>query len=137
MADKLSFELVAPERVLASAEADMVVLPGEDGDFGVLPEHAPLVSLLRSGTIRIYQGDEIERQVFVAGGFAEVNPKGLIVLAEAAEPLDEIEPDEARQRLKDAEEDLDDAKDPEDLERERLEKHVAIALARVEAVEAG
>ncbi len=135
MADKLSFELVAPERVLAGAEADMVVLPGEDGDFGVLAEHAPLVSLLRSGTIRIYQGDEIERQVFVAGGFAEISPKGLIVLAEAAEPLDEIKPDEARQRLKDAEEDLNDAKDPDDLERERLEKHVAIARARVEAVE--
>ena len=137
MADKLTFELVAPERLLASIEADMVVLPGEDGDFGVLAEHAPLVSLLRPGVISIYEGDRVDRRVFVAGGFAEVNPKGLIVLAEAAEPLDELSAEKAREGLKDAEEDLADAKAPSDMERERLERLVAIARAKVEAVEAG
>ncbi|MCB1882801.1 MAG: F0F1 ATP synthase subunit epsilon [Geminicoccaceae bacterium] len=136
MADKLTFELVAPERLLASVEADMVVLPGEDGDFGVLAEHAPVVSLLRPGVISIYEGDRVDRRVFVAGGFAEVNPKGLIVLAEAAQPLDEMSAEKARQDLKDAEEDLADAKSPGDLERERLERLVAVARAKVEAVEA-
>ena len=73
--DKLAFELVSPERVLASVHADMVVVPGEDGDFGVLVEHAPLLSLLRPGVISIYQGQQVEQRIFVEGGFAEVNPK--------------------------------------------------------------
>ena len=91
MADsKVAFELVAPERLLASIDCDMVVIPGADGDFGVLPQHAPLMSLLRPGVIAIYQGDRVEERVFVAGGFAEVNEKGCTVLAERAEPLDEI-----------------------------------------------
>ena len=73
MADtKVAFELVAPERLLASIDADMVVIPGADGDFGVLPNHAPLMSLLRPGVISVYQGDKIDRRLFVAGGFAEV-----------------------------------------------------------------
>jgi F-type H+-transporting ATPase subunit epsilon len=132
--DKLAFELVAPERLLASIEADMVVIPGADGDFGVLPAHAPFMSLLRPGVISVYQGDKVDRRLFVAGGFAEVNERGCIVLAERAEPLDEIQAEAARRDLRDAEEDLVDAKD--DAERGRLERAVEVARARVEAVEA-
>ena len=73
MASKVAFELVAPERLLASIEADMVVIPGAEGDFGVLPDHAPLMSLLRPGVIAVYQGDRVDRRLFVDGGFAEVN----------------------------------------------------------------
>ncbi len=135
MADKLAFELVAPERLLASLEVDMVVAPGSEGDFGVLPLHAPLVSLLRPGVIRVYEGDKVTRRVFVAGGFAEVNHRGLSILAEEAEPVEEIDPEEARQRLREAEEDLADAKDPSEAERARLERAIAVARARVEAVE--
>ena len=135
MADnKVAFELVAPERLLASIEADMVVIPGADGDFGVLPAHAPLMSLLRPGVISVYQGDRVDRRLFVDGGFAEVNERGCIVLAERAEPLEDIPLDAARQQLRDAEEDLGGAKS--DAERESLERAVAIARARVEAVEA-
>jgi F-type H+-transporting ATPase subunit epsilon len=134
MADnKVAFELVAPERLLASIEADMVVIPGADGDFGVLPAHAPLMSLLRPGVISVYQGDRADRRLFVDGGFAEVNERGCIVLAERAEPLEEIQVDGARQQLRDAEEDLGGAKT--DAERDRLEKAVEIARARVEAAE--
>ena len=134
MADnKVAFELVAPERLLASIEADMVVIPGADGDFGVLPAHAPLMSLLRPGVISVYQGDRVDRRLFVDGGFAEVNERGCIVLAERAEPLEEIQVDGARQQLRDAEEDLGDAKS--DAERDRLAKAVEVARARVEAVE--
>ena len=134
MADnKVAFELVAPERLLASIEADMVVIPGADGDFGVLPAHAPLMSLLRPGVISVYQGDRVDRRLFVDGGFAEVNERGCIVLAERAEPLEEIQVDGARQQLRDAEEDLGGAKT--DAERDRLEKAVEIARARVEAAE--
>jgi F-type H+-transporting ATPase subunit epsilon len=134
--NKVDFELVAPERLLASIDADMVVIPGADGDFGVLPAHAPLMSLLRPGVISVYQGDRVDRRLFVDGGFAEVNERGCIVLAERAEPLEDIPLDAARQRLRDAEEDLGGAAGKSDAEREPLERAVAIARARVEAVEA-
>lgn len=135
MADKVAFELVAPERLLASVDCDMVVVPGEEGDFGVLPNHAPLLSLLRAGVISVYQGDRVEQRVFVAGGFAEVNERGCTVLAESAEPLEEIDPASAQQRLRDAEEDLATAREPSEAERLRLERLVAMARARVEATE--
>ena len=132
--NKVAFELVAPERLLAKLEADMVVIPGAEGDFGVLPEHAPLMSLLRPGVISVYLGDRIDRQLFVDGGFAEVNPQGCTVLAERAQPLDEITAEMARQELRDAEEDLADAKT--DHERERVSRLVECARAKVEAAEA-
>ncbi len=135
MADtKVAFELVSPERLLASIDADMVVIPGAEGDFGVLPNHAPLMSLLRPGTIAVYQGDRVDRRLFVAGGFAEINERGCTVLAERAEPLEDIALDGARQELRDVEEDLGAAKT--DLERDRLTVAVEIARARVEAAEA-
>jgi F-type H+-transporting ATPase subunit epsilon len=137
-ADKVTFELAAPERLLASIEADMVVIPGVEGDFGVLPAHAPLMSVLRPGVIAIYQGDRIERRIFVAGGFAEVNERGCIVLAENAQPLEDLSLERARQDLRDAEEDLSDARDGKsEPERERLERAVEVARARVEALEPG
>jgi F-type H+-transporting ATPase subunit epsilon len=135
MADgKVAFELVAPERLLASIEADMVVVPGAEGDFGVLPDHAPLMSLLRPGMIAVYQGDRVDRRLFVDGGFAEVNERGCTVLAERAEPVEEIPIDVARGELRDDEEDLADAKT--DHERERFARTIEIARARVEAAEA-
>ena len=134
MADsKVEFELVSPERLLASIHADMVVVPGAEGDFGVLPNHAPLMSLLRPGVIAVYQGDRVDQRLFVTGGFAEVNEKGCTVLADDAEPLEDIGVEQARQTLRDAEEDVGDAKS--DHERERLTKTVEIARARVEAAE--
>lgn len=134
MADnKVAFELVSPERLLASIDADMVVIPGAEGDFGVLPSHAPLISLLRPGVVSVYQGDRIDRRVFVAGGFAEVNERGCTVLADEAEALEDIGVEQARQALRDAEEDVGDAKT--DHERERLVRLVEIARARVEATE--
>lgn len=136
MADTLRFELVAPERLLASDEVDMVVLPGAEGDFGVLPQHAPFLSLLRPGVIGIYRGDKLERRIFVAGGFAEVSTTGCIVLGEGAQPVEELDAAKARQALKDAEEDLADAKEPGEGERERLERAIRVAQARVEAAEA-
>jgi F-type H+-transporting ATPase subunit epsilon len=132
---KVAFELVAPERVLARDDVDMVVMPGAEGDFGVLPEHAPFLSLLRPGVITVHDGDRVTGRIFVAGGFAEVNPAGCIVLAEGAEPVDEISPDRARQQLRDAQEDLADTKEPSEAERARLEKAIAVAEARVQAVE--
>ncbi|GBD42850.1 ATP synthase epsilon chain [bacterium HR40] len=133
--DRLAFELVSPERVILATEAEMVVVPGIEGDFGVLPLHAPVVSLLRPGVVRVYEGSDVKTRLFVAGGFAEVNERGLTVLAEHAEAVDRIDPAEARQRLKNAEEDLADAKEPSEDERRRLERAIEIARARLEAVE--
>jgi F-type H+-transporting ATPase subunit epsilon len=133
--DKVAFELVSPERVLASVAADMVVVPGEEGDFGVLANHAPLLSLVRPGVIEVYDGSTVSERIFVEGGFAEVNPKGLIVLAEAATPLAELSVDQARELLRNAEDDLTDAREATDAQRERLDKTIAIARLRLEAVE--
>ena len=130
-ADKVAFELVAPERLLASEAVDMVVAPGAAGDFGVLPGHSLLMSLLRPGVIEIYEGNQVSRRIFVGGGFAEVNPRGCIVLAEEAMPVDEIDAADARQRLRNAEEDLGQAKD--DAERARYEREIKIAEAQIEA----
>jgi F-type H+-transporting ATPase subunit epsilon len=136
MANTLQFELVSPERVLASEPVEMVVLPGAEGDLGVLPLHAPLVSLLRPGLIATYEAGQVKQQVFVAGGFAEVNEQGCIVLAEGAEPLAELDLGRARQDLKNAEEDLADAKEPAEAERLRLERAILVARTRVELLEA-
>lgn len=110
MADKLTFSLVAPERELFHGLVDQVVAPGEDGDFGVLPGHAPLMSTLRPGAIRVLDGGS-ERKIFVYGGFADVTPDGLTILAEEALDVAEINAAQVASDLKDAEEDFRDAKD--------------------------
>ena len=88
------FELVSPERLLSSGEVAMVVVPGTEGDFGVLPGHAPLMSTIRPGAIAVYESDfdTLTRRIFVDGGFAEVSPEGLTILAESATPVGDIDP---------------------------------------------
>jgi len=83
----LHFELVTPERLVRSEEVHMVVVPGSEGDFGVLEGHAPFMSTIRNGELAIYRSGmtgEPER-IAIEGGFAEVNDKGLTVLAERAD----------------------------------------------------
>jgi F-type H+-transporting ATPase subunit epsilon len=94
MADLLHFELVSPERLLSSGKVAMVVVPGAEGDFGVLPGHAPVMSTIRPGAIAIYEADSntLTRRIFVDGGFAEVTPQGLTILAESAMPVSDIDP---------------------------------------------
>ncbi len=104
MPDKVQLELVAPDRLLIAEEADMVVAPGGDGDFGILPGHAPLLSTLRPGTMDIYQDGKITQSFFVAGGFAEVTGERLTLLAEEAMPVAEIDRAAAEDRLKSARE---------------------------------
>lgn len=128
--NKVRFELVAPERLLASELVDMVVAPGAEGDFGVLPQHSLFMSLLRPGVIEIHEGGQVTERIFVGGGFAEVNERGCIVLAEEAMPVAEIDLRQAQQRRKDAEDDLAEAKD--DVARARLEREIRIAEAQIE-----
>ena len=83
---KVSFRLVMPERELLATEADMVVVPGSEGDFGVLPGHAPFMTTLREGVVTVYDG-AARRQFSVKGGFADVNAQGLSILAEEASEI--------------------------------------------------
>ncbi len=104
MTEKVPFELVTPERVVCAEEADMIVVPGGDGDFGVLPGHAPLLSTVRPGTVEVYEGDRVTMRIFVSGGFAEVADGRCAVLADEAVPSSEINRADAEERLKRAQE---------------------------------
>lgn len=108
--DTFLFELVSPEKLLVSEEVSHVVVPGAEGEFGVLAHHAPLLSTLRPGILKVFktEGGEPER-LFVSGGFADVNPKGLTVLADVATPMAEFDVASLDQQIKDAEEDVADA----------------------------
>jgi F-type H+-transporting ATPase subunit epsilon len=129
---KVDFELVSPERLLASKPVDMVVVPGGDGDFGVLPGHSPLLSTVRAGVILVYNGREVSDRIFVAGGFAEVTRERCTVLAEVAMPVSEIDTGAAEQELRDAREDADAAKS--DMERDNANRRADVAQAKLEAV---
>jgi F-type H+-transporting ATPase subunit epsilon len=133
MADgKVEFELVSPARLLSSQSVDMVVVPGGDGDFGVLPGHAPLLSTVRPGVILVYQGREITERIFVAGGFAEVTRERCTVLAEVAMPVSDIDTAKTEQDLRDARDDAAGA--TTDGDRNSATRRVDIAQAKLDAV---
>ncbi len=138
MADMVEFELVSPERLLLSAAVEMVVVPGAEGDFGVLPGHAPMIAGVRTGVISTFEGGEVDRRIFVAGGFAEVTPERCTVLAEEAVALDGDDGDArnlAEERIKAAADDL--AAADTDTMREAAQARLDIAEALLAAVEAG
>ena len=111
MVDKIPFDIVSPERLLVSDEAEMVTLPGSDGEFGVLAGHMPLISTLRPGVISVQAATTSgDSRFFVLGGFAEVNPGKLIILAEEALPIEKIDVPALEQRIRNTEEDLELAK---------------------------
>ena len=89
MADKLTFSLVSPEAELFSGDVDQVNIPGSEGDLGILPNHSPLMAAIRTGAVTVYADGE-ETQYFVQGGFADVTPAGLTVLAEKAALLSDV-----------------------------------------------
>jgi F-type H+-transporting ATPase subunit epsilon len=91
MADKVQFELVSPEKLLLSEAVDMVVVPGTEGNFGVLAGHSLLISTVRPGIIDVYEGNEISERIFVSGGFAEVTAERCTVLADEAVPLSALD----------------------------------------------
>jgi F-type H+-transporting ATPase subunit epsilon len=133
MADLVQFELVSPERLLVSRSVEMVVVPGSEGDFGVLPGHAPLISEVRPGVIAVFDGGQVQERIFVAGGFAEVTGERCTVLAEQAMPVADIDRRAADNALKLAREGLGDAKG--DAERIMAEHGLAVAEARLAALD--
>ena len=131
MADKVEFELVLPERLLVSEGADMVVVPGEEGDFGVLPGHALFLSGVRPGTIEIYNGETISDRIFVAGGFAEVTGERCTVLAEEAVNLAEVERVSVEARISDNEQVISVANSDEDMTEYENDLRIGRALLEV------
>lgn len=131
--DKVEFELVSPEKLLLSREVDMVVVPGAEGDMGVLPRHSPAITTVRPGTIVVYEGGAVTDRIFVAGGFAEVSDNRCTVLAEEAMPVDDIDKPAAEQALSDAREDVGAAES--DAERKAAEIAAAVAEAKIQAVD--
>ncbi len=129
----LRFELVSPERLLRSGDVHMVVVPGTDGDFGVLQGHAPFMSTIRPGAIAVYadNASSAPERIFIDGGFAEVNDKGLTILAEGAIPVSEIDAGKLATDLANAREDIKLAKT--DVERAAAEKQV-VRLSAMQAV---
>ena len=124
------FDLVSPEQLVFSGEVDHVVVPGTEGEFGVLAGHAPMVAMLKPGILKILGANE--QRILVTGGFAEVTPDGLTVLADRATPAEEVDAEAMAAEIRDAEEDLADAKD--DRSRDRLTTRVQQLRAVQEAL---
>ena len=108
MADKLQFSLVSPERELFNGEVDQVDVPGTEGDFGVLPLHAPFMAAIRTGAITVFN-DGVETKYMIQGGFADVTPDGLTVLAERATLLEDVDAESLAAEIASAEQALNDA----------------------------
>ena len=134
MASPLAFELVSPERLLVSMDAELVVVPGAEGTFGVMAGHVPMISTLKPGVIDVYETrPTIARKVFVAGGFCEVTGDRCTVLAETAKPVEDLDAAAIDQQIANLTEDLQDAK----TDSERTAAEHALAIAKAERAAAG
>jgi F-type H+-transporting ATPase subunit epsilon len=118
MADAFNFELVSPERLLFSEQVTSVVVPGSDGYFTVMANHAPLMSTIKPGVVEITLADGGLQKLFVRGGFADVAGTSFTLLAEQAMPVEELNAEAIAAQIKDAEEDLADS-------RTEAKKHAA------------
>jgi F-type H+-transporting ATPase subunit epsilon len=106
----LHFELVSPARLLFSGDVASVQIPGTEGEMTILPMHAPVLSTLKPGVVTVTKDSGVTEKMFVRGGFAEVNASGLTVLAETAIPLADLDASAIAAQIKNAEEDVADAK---------------------------
>ena len=132
MADTFELELVSPESLLLSEPVEMVVVPGEEGDFGVLAGHTPVISNIRPGTLAIFEGGSVTMRIFLAGGFAEVTNERCTILAEGAMPVDDIDRSAVEQEINSLREDVDAAAD--NAERGRTEAALAVAKAKLHSI---
>ena len=126
----LQLEIVSPERRVFTDEVDMVVVPGRNGQLGILPHHTPLISSLGVGELRIKKGGT-EQSLLISGGFVEVRPDKVIVMADLAEHSDEIDEAKAAEARKQAEAELQSAKDPVDIARVRASLQTALMRERI------
>ena len=127
MADKVAFELVSPEKLLLAIEADMVVVPGSEGDFAVMPRHIPVIATLRPGVIQVFEGQVARERIMISGGFAEVTGERCTVLVEEAIPFADISPQWLDNRMKEAEVALLDGSDEQ--AKRLAEKQIGVIQA--------
>ena len=136
MSETFNFELVSPEARLVSEPAQMVTIPGEEGDIGVLAQHTPLVATIRPGVIEVYTENKEKpaRKIFIAGGFADVGNEHCTVLAEQAIALEDLDKGELEKQLSQLEEDLKLAEGESDTRR--FERRIKIVKAKLFAIAA-
>ena len=134
VSNTIEFELVSPQRLLKSEPVEMVVVPGAEGDFGVLPGHSLLIATVRPGVIDIHEGGQVKESIFVAGGFAEVSPERCTVLAEEAVPVADIDKAAAKKRLGDAKTALGKTGEDPESDTAAAEKELKTAEALVAAI---
>ena len=124
---KISFDLVSPENLIFNDEVGMIIVPGKDGDIGVLPGHSKLISSLRSGRVMVYgENKDLLKSFFVSGGFAEVNPEKCIVLGETVEEMNSLDKKSIEKEIQELQnKDTDESK-----------QQILIANAKIEALNA-
>ena len=133
MAETTLFELVSPERLIISKDVSMVVVPGSEGLFGVLPRHTSMLSALAPGVVDIYEEDVVTEQLFVVNGFVEVTGDRCTVLAEDVIPIEELNPDEVEEKI---EQMRTDARNAEDSDANQLNSLIAQKEAVLQAMRA-
>jgi F-type H+-transporting ATPase subunit epsilon len=111
------FDLVTPDKLLFSGDVDQVDVPGVDGDFGVLAGHAPLVAMIKPGVLVIHEGGK-QHRIVVLGGFAEVNPQGLTILADLASPAEDFDRAEIASQIKESEQRIKELEQGSALDRQ-------------------
>ena len=120
---KISFDLVSPENLVFSDDAGMIIVPGKDGDIGILPGHSKVISSLRSGRVMIYDEDRnLLKSFFVSGGFVEINPEKCIVLAESVNDMSELDKSAIEKEIQDIlKSNTDSANDKINIAKDKLE----------------
>ena len=126
----LQLEIVSPERRAFTDEVDMVIVPGIDGQLGILPHHTRLISALGTGELRVKKGGT-EQILFISGGFVEVRPDKVVVMADLAEHSEEIDEQNAVEARKRAEAELEQARAPADIARVRAALQTALMRERI------
>jgi F-type H+-transporting ATPase subunit epsilon len=132
----VDLEIVSPEKLLLSRPVDMVVLPGAEGEIGAQAQHAPMILLLRGGTVRLYEGAQVTERLFVSGGFAEITPTRVTVLADEATPVAQVSRAEGERRLAAAQADYDKADKTDVSALDAAMARLQSARAMIEAAQA-
>ena len=133
MSEALQIHIVTPAALLLSEEVEMVVIPGAEGDFGVMKDHVSFISMIRPGVIEVYQSGSVSQRYFVSGGYAETHGHECTILAEMIENMAEITNESVAQELKDAQKSLERAEN--DTERSKAEQAIYIAEAKQQALQ--
>ena len=122
----ISFDLVSPENLIFNDEVGMIIVPGKDGDFGVLPGHSKVMSSLRPGRVMVYgEGKNLLKSFFVSGGFAEVNPEKCIVLAESVDEVNALDKSSIEKEIQEL----------SGQENDMAKNQLGIAKAKIEAID--